>query len=182
MTRMGRTVSLAVVGILGLSGAACSIDVREHPSGRDGDVEIRTPLGGMSVKSNPLPDTGLPVYPGAQPFRERDEDDNASVSIDSWLFDLDVAAAKFRTPATPEQVVEFYRNEMATFGDVLECRGDIDFKGRDGHQHAVCDKKFLERDTQLVVGSGNNHRMVVVKPRASGAQFSIVRIQTDVRH
>ena len=182
MRYLARSVTTAVVLGVGLSVAACSIDVHEHPSGRDKDVDIRTPLGDMSLSSTAVPDTGLPVYPGAQPFRERDEDGNANVRIDSWLFDLDVAAAKFRTPARPEQVVEFYRGEMATLGEVVECRGEIDFKGRDGHQHAVCDPEFMERDTQLVVGTGNNHRMVVVTPRSGGAQFSIVRINTHPQH
>jgi len=67
-------------------------------------------------------DIGLPVYPGATPFKDKDSD---SSSADLLLlmnnFHLSVKAANFVTTDSPDHVLEFYRKPLAKFGEVLEC-------------------------------------------------------------
>jgi hypothetical protein len=171
-------VFIPVVGIL---VAGCSIDVRDHSRDRGAGLDVRTPLGSLSVKPDATVDTGLAVYPGAEPVRDGNEHESASVRVSSFLFDLNVDAAKFQTPATPADVIAFYRQELAAYGDVLECRGDIDFKGREGRQHAVCNEGALSRETQLVVGEEHHHRLVSIERRGQGSRFSIVRINARER-
>ena len=68
-------------------------------------------------------DIGLPVYPGATPFREKDSDSSAAnlgIVLNSFHFNLQVAS--FVTTATPDEVLEFYRKPLAKYGEVLECR------------------------------------------------------------
>ena len=159
--------------------AACDIRVRGDHHGPDADLDVRTPFGGFSARTDiDARETGLPSYPGARPLRDRDEGDRASVRINSSFFDFEVAAAKFESDDKPEAVAAFYREAMRTYGEVLECRGDVDFEGRRNRRRPVCDESFSGRETQLVAGSENNHRTVSIKPRGSGSEFAIVYINT----
>lgn len=67
-------------------------------------------------------DIGLPVYPGATPFRDKDNDSSAAdlgFVLNSFHFNLQVAS--FVTTDSPDQVLHFYRKPLARYGEVLEC-------------------------------------------------------------
>ena len=156
----------------------CAVDVHEEQRGDQKLVDIRTPVGAMTVNTNvEAPATGLPVYPGARPLQDGDDPRSANVSIGSSLFDLSVVAAKFESDDAPDRIIEFYRREMATYGAVTECRGDIDFKGGPGAQRPVCRGRG-SREIQLVAGTSERHRLVSIKPRRGGSEFAVVYIQT----
>ena len=67
-------------------------------------------------------DIGLPSYPGATPFKDKDSD-SSSADLGFLLnsFHFSVKAVSFVTPDSPEHVLEFYRKPLAKFGEVLEC-------------------------------------------------------------
>jgi len=67
-------------------------------------------------------DIGLPVYPGATPFKDNDSD-SSSADLLFLLnsFHFSVKAASFVTTDSPDHVLEFYRKPLAKFGEVLEC-------------------------------------------------------------
>jgi hypothetical protein len=66
-------------------------------------------------------DIGLPVYPGAKPFKDKDSDSSADVgfALNSVRFNLQVAS--FVTKDSREQVLGFYRKALSKYGEVLEC-------------------------------------------------------------
>jgi hypothetical protein len=67
-------------------------------------------------------DIGLPVYPGATPFKDQGSDSSsADVLFLLNSFHFSVKAASFVTKDSPEHVLEFYRKPLAKFGEVLEC-------------------------------------------------------------
>jgi hypothetical protein len=160
--------------------AACSVDVQDREAGKAGNVDIRTPLGDVSVRTDiDAATTGLRVYPGARPVRHRnDHPESADVNVGNSLFGVKVVAATFESDAEPDAVLGFYRNELKAYGDVIECHGDIDFKGRRGEERPVCREKWRSRDVQLVAGTEHRHRIVSVKPRGEGSEFAMVYIQT----
>ena len=41
--------------------------------------------------------------------------------------DLRVAALKYLSDDQPNEIAEFYRKELAAYGHVTVCRGDLDF-------------------------------------------------------
>ncbi len=163
-----------------LLASACDVDVRGNRPSRDADVDVQTPVGRLSVRTDErTPETGLAIYPGAQPLRADGEGNRATVAINTWFVDVEVAAAEFESPDAPAAVLAFYHTDLARYGEVLECRGDIDFKGRKARKRAVCDEHAADdRATQLVVGTEQRHRMVTVKPRGGGSEFSLVSIRT----
>jgi tellurite resistance-related uncharacterized protein len=159
---------------------ACRVIVREENEGSKKQVDIRTPLGSVAVHTDTeqVPDTGLPVYPGARRVRDDDGSGSADVNVGIGSFGVKVLAAKFESDDAPETIASFYKDKMGTYGTVTECRGEIDFKGRLGSQQAVCRERRSARDIQLVVGTEERHRLVVVKPRRNVSEFAIVFIET----
>jgi len=169
---------MAAVVTASLPLAACSIDVSEDDTPGRKDVDIRTPVGAMSVQTGVDVETGLRVFPGAEPLHERDAPESANVNIGTSLFGVKVAAAKFESDADPSTILAFYRSEMKTYGDVTECRGDVDFRGPSRDRRPVCREDRREDEIQLVVGTEGRHRLVSVKPRGDGTEFAVVYIQT----
>jgi hypothetical protein len=165
-----------------LSGAvllnACDVDV--HNKGTDQDVDVRTALGDISVHTNDGgAQTGLPLYPGAQPLRDHDKEaSSANISASSSLFGLHVAAAKFQSNDAPAAILAFYKDKMSTYGSVIECKGDVDFD--DQSKQPVC-RENSSGEIQLVAGTEPSHRIVSIKPRGNGSEFALVSIQVDER-
>lgn len=169
--------AIAVLSIAVLT-AACDVRVRHDDAGDGhGDLDMRTPLGDLSVRRDAgAGRVGLPVYAGARPLRDEGHA-NADVQIDTPLFALDVAAAKFETGESPETILAFYRTELARYGRVTECHGDVDFVGR-RNDRIRCRERWGGSERQLVTGSANDHRMVTVKPRGNGAEFALIHVDT----
>ena len=154
-----------------LALAGCDVSVREHEQGES--VDVRTPIADVSVRTDEPADTGLPVYPGAQPQRHNDGRDNANVRVDVPFVDVQVAAASFESADAPEKIAAFYAKEMRIYGDVTECRGELDFSA----SGPVC-KGSGSGTIQLGVGTEDAHRIVVVKPRGGASEFAVVYVRT----
>jgi hypothetical protein len=177
MTRYCASVSSAVLATV-LPLAACNLDVREREAGGK-DVDITTPIGNVSVRTNvESPDTGLAVYPGSRPLRDGKESESAAVNVGSSFFDVNVIAAKFESTDAREEVIGFYRNELRSYGEVTECRGDLDFRNQGGARRRVCREKLFADDFQLAAGPENQQHIVSVKPRSTGTEFALVYVQT----
>ena len=169
------TLALGFAALLPL--AACGVDVHEVERGKN--VDIKSPLGDLSVRTDVKnPDTGLRVYPGAQPLREHGDPESADVNISSKWFGVKVIAANYESNDTQDKILDFYRQEMKVFGTVTECRGDVDFRGGPGERRAVCKERPSARDIQLVTGTEDRQRLVSVKPRSGGSEFSLVYVNT----
>ena len=67
-------------------------------------------------------DIGLPMYPGATPFKEKDSDSSsADLGLVLNSLHVNVRVASFVTTDSPQQVLKFYRKPLAKYGEVLEC-------------------------------------------------------------
>ena len=175
MTRTMLTLVFAASALVPAIG--CGIDVHEAEPGKS--VDIKSPLGNVSVRTDVKNlDTGLPVYPGAQPLREHGEHESANVNVDSRWFGVKVIAAKYESDDAQDRILEFYRREMKTYGTVTECRGDVDFRGGPGARRVVCNERASSDDVQLVTGPEDRQRVVAVKRRGSGSEFSLVYVNT----
>lgn len=114
-------------------------DLKANGHGSNGNVDIRSPFGSLSVNSNPdLAALGMAIYPGAtqvttrrgSPFHmhdyDRDSDFNgvnddatsAHVELRSGNGGISVNVAEFETPATEDQVLQFYRQQLGEAGNV----------------------------------------------------------------
>lgn len=164
--------------LVATTATACSVDVqRERANGKD--VDIRTPVGDLSVKTEITTDgIGLPAYPGARPLTEDEEPSSANVNISSSLFGVKVQAAKYASDDAVDPIAAFYRRELERFGPVTECRGrDLEFRkgGTDGPQ---CGSRTARTEVQLGAGTDGDEHIVVVKPRGAGSELALVSVQT----
>ena len=78
----------------------------------------------MSAKDVDVRDVGLPVYPGARKKgarRRQQSRNNAHVNISSSLFGLKVVAVEYLSDDPPAKLVDYYKNQLKKYGNVLEC-------------------------------------------------------------
>jgi hypothetical protein len=97
------------------------------------------------------------------------------VQVGNSIFDVKVVAARYESSDDEKRIVDFYRNELKAYGDVLECRGNVNYRGG----RPVCREKPFEEDLQLVAGPEENQRIVAVKPRGDRTEFGLVHVQTN---
>jgi|SRR5688572_61343 hypothetical protein len=169
------TVATAAVLPLLVLATACAV-VHEEEDGKTTSVAISTPVGGLAARTGEnTGDTGLLVYPGAQLSRDEGDDDfdRANVAIGTPWFGLRVVAAEYESGEPPERILDFYRGQLQTFGDVTECRGDVNFK----NGKPDCRSQPRSDQVQLLAGREQNHRIVSVKPQGSGTEFALVSLQ-----
>lgn len=181
LSRWAGVSAVAITLALFLGLTACSMTVDKKGEGeKEKNVDIQTPFGGLKVRTDVDPkDIGLPVYAGARRLPDDDHDSSsANVTMNLPGFGMKVIAAKFESDDSSDQVLEFYRKEMKSYGSVTECKGDIDLKGDPGDQTITCKADVNLRDkVELAVGKGSSHRIVSVEPRAKGCKFALVYLQ-----
>lgn len=114
-----------VLGLL-LFAVGCHVQVDKGKNGEDKTVRIDTPLGGLHVRSDQTSagDLGLPVYPGAQINPDNEGDKSADVHLGFGQWQLRVQVVSYDTPDPQDKVIQFYKNAMGRFGDVIECQGN----------------------------------------------------------
>ena len=173
-----KALSLGAVAAAALLLAACEIRVGRDADRHPTDVDVDTPLGDLSVTKDAVPeDVGVAVYPGARPLEDGDDTDRANVYLDTPFLDLRVAALKYTSDDSPDAIAEFYRRELAAYGPVTVCRGDIDFE-RDPSPRCKS-RRSREGQLQVGVGTKGNFRMASVKPRGDGSEFAVVYVRAS---
>lgn len=168
-------VMVAVLPIVVLA-TACVVVHEEDEDGKTVRVGVSTPVGALAARTGEnAGNAGLSVYPGARLSRDSNDGDfeRAKVSIATPWVGLHVIAAEYESSESPERILNFYREQMKSFGAVTECRGDVNF--RNGRPE--CRSGGFSEDIQLLAGTEERHRMVYIKPRREGSEFALVSIQ-----
>ena len=179
--------SIVAFALLLLS--ACSINVKKDKGNdHDKNVDIDTPFGGIHVsKGANVHDTGLPVFPGAQPKTESDSDDDeksANVDISTSAFGLKVVALEYQTDAGPDKVIAYYKDKLKQYGNVLECHTNAKHYSYDAHSDA--DKDHSDelkcegtdgKTIELKAGTKSSQHIVAINPEGKGANFALVYVR-----
>jgi len=175
-TRRTALLVSAVVSIALLFAlSACS--VQKEKEGDNENVKIQTPMGALNVETNADPkDAGIALYPDAKPSPKSEGDHNsANVNIASSLFGLKVVALEYVSDDSPEKVTEFYKKELAKYGNVLDCDNGV---RENGDQLACSDKpRHHDNKRELVVGTKQRQHLVSIKPNGKGTKFALVYVQ-----
>jgi hypothetical protein len=162
----------AFLAVIALSG--CSVYTsKDSRTGQDKNVDIRTPLGSISVHTGE-----------SDPKDMEDHDGGANVNISSSFFGVKVVALKYQSSDSPDRVLGFYRKEMAKYGKVLDCTGgfNMTFHHHDGDSEVTCDDHSgsgHQYSEELKVGTEKNQRIVAVKPSGSGSEFALVYVRAS---
>ena len=139
---------------------------------------------GINITEEVAPEkTGMRVYPGAVMVTKNKGDDNsADIQFVFGEYGLKVIAAKLRSTDSPGKVAEFYRDELAQFGKVLDCADPnvVETKrATDEKSKALsCDGDKPRKNGMLYkVGRKNDQHVVEIKPNGDGSEFSLVHVK-----
>jgi hypothetical protein len=127
---------------------------------------------------------GLPLYPGARPKHE-DDNDPVNFGISAESFGLQLVVAKYESEDPPAKVVDFYRDKLKKYGKILECHsqkhgGDVEMN--DDKDSKDSKELKCEQDsgpvTELKVGTQHNQHVVAIEPRdaSKGTTFTLVYV------
>ncbi len=166
--------ALAVIVVL----AGCS--VQKSKDGGKENVKIQTPMGGLNVNTDAsAKDTGMPVYPGAKETPGKDGDHNsANVNISSSMFGVKVVAIEYLSDDSPDKVKEFYKKELAKFGNVMDCANGVREESKS--DDLTCSDKpqrGKHHGNELVVGTKQRQHIVSIEPNGKGTKFGLVYVQ-----
>jgi hypothetical protein len=187
---MNRSIRSAAAP-LALSTLACLVltgcHVSDHKNGNNDNVDIGTPFGSMQVKTNSNTDTsaiGIAAYPGAVPIKDNDKDSNsADINMSFGSFHLGVKAAGFQTPDNQDKVIAFYRNDLARYGDVIECANDTPIgQPTRTSQGLSCDTKHGahlstgDHGVELRTGSELHQHVVDIETHDGGTKIGLIAL------
>jgi hypothetical protein len=176
----------ALIGAMMISG--CSVNVKKEANGQDKQVDIKTLVGGIHVsKDADVVDTGLSVYPGAR-IRQKDtsgDDKSANVNISGFGFGIKVVALEYESDDSPDKLIDFYRDQLKRYGNVLECHTsshlDVNMNysdNSDKNSHSLTCDSGHGSNVELKVGTKENQHIVAVEPEGRGSKFSLVYVRT----
>lgn len=183
---MMRTVTLVAAACLVLA-TGCHVQVDKNADGKDKNVKIDTPLGGLHVRSGNTnaADVGLPVYPGATIAPDKDGDKSADVHLGFGEWQLRVKVVNYRTDDAQDKVLTFYQKALGRYGEVIRCQGDqpvgtptvtgegLSCTEGDGRGHVD-----LSGDLTLKAGSRHHqHILGIEKKDGSGTRFALIELQ-----
>jgi hypothetical protein len=174
------------LGVAVLLSSACSINVKKQKDGQDKQVDINTPVGGIHVSKDVNPeDVGIAIYPGAK-LKQKDfngENKSANVNISGFGYGLRVVALEYESDDVPAKIVDYYKDQLKRYGDVLVCHTsnlnvNADVKELDkGSDQLTCEGS-VGVNVELKVGTKENQHIVAVQPEGKGSSFSLVYVRT----
>ncbi len=156
---------------------------------KDKPFDVRSSIGDMHVgKDANAEKQGLPLYPGARPKKEKDNDPlNFGILTES--FGMKLMIAKYESDDPPAKIVDFYRGKLKKFGKVLECHsqkhgGDVDVRDDKDSKDSKDKELKCEEDSgpvvELKVGTEDNQHVVAIEPgdASKGSTFALVYVRT----
>ncbi len=132
----------------------------------------------------PAEKTGMKVYPGATPQRNKnDESESANLQFSFGDYGLKVIAAKLRSADAPDKVAQFYREDLARFGTVLDCSSAEappapPAPNAKKSKVLTCDgDKPRKNGMVFKVGTRDDQHIAEVRPEGTGSKISLVHVK-----
>lgn len=102
----------------------CKIHVDKGANGEDKSVQVDIPFGGIHVNTDQTTaaDLGLPVYPGAEIVKYKENDKSADIHMGFGEWELRVKVVNYSAPDSQDKVVAFYKKALGRYGDVISCQ------------------------------------------------------------
>ncbi len=120
-------------------------------------------------------DVGLPIYPGAKPYKKSGSDSEAG-RVSAWLggLGIKVAAMQMESSDSPQKVAEFYRKALGKYGKVLDCTNSATNRDDSGNALTCGDDKPDKDGMLFKAGTKAEQHLVAIDPHGGGSTFSLV--------
>jgi len=175
------------IGLVCLAG--CRIQVDKSKDGKDKNVKIDTPLGGLHVRADETSaaDVGLPPYPGARIAPDKDGDKSADVHLGFGEWQLRVKVVTYETSDPQDKVIAFYQKALGRYGDVIRCQGGqpvgtpaVTREGLTCSDDKGSSHVHVDDDSSISLRAGSRHHQHIFgieKSVGTGTRFSLVELQ-----
>jgi len=159
----------------------------QNSNNSDKPLDVQSSVGDLHVgKDADAHAAGLPVYPGARPKHEQNNEP-LNLAIQTESFGMKVVIAKYESSDPADKILAYYKEKMKKYGTVLEChhQGDnngahLDDNDEDRNRPLRCEGDGSGPVRELKVGNEGNAHIVDVEPSAGGKSttFSIVYVRS----
>jgi hypothetical protein len=137
-------------------------------------------------------DLGLPAYPGATIYKDKDNDAGADLGFTVGDVHFRLKAVNYVTSDSPTQILAFYRKPLSRFGEVLECdhgkpvgaltvtQSGLTCADKDDGNMQVNGSPNSSVDHELRVGTPSQFRIVAIDGPHSGTsstRFGMVYLE-----
>ena len=178
--------SLPIVFVL-----ACGMLCFVFPSSAQ-EKQDKEPEGGKGSKGAGIyfnaeacaKDVGLPVYPGARPHKEK-ENNSDSVKMGLWRgsFAFTLAVVKLESNDSPQKIAAFYKKALARYGTVLDCGAAASQSGNkdenESSKKLTCeDDKPKPGEMEFKAGTKEKQHIVGIEPNGNGTLFQLVYVES----
>lgn len=173
-----RLRAVAFGTLCGMLGVALTLRGQEKPGKGDQGAGIY-----FNAEAN-AKDVGLPIYPGARPHKDKD-DDKPSAKFGLWgsSFAFKLAVVKLESNDSPQKVAAFYKKALAKYGVVLDC-SDAASQTSQKDENQSSNKLSCEGDKpdppKMTFKSGTKEKQHVVgiEPNGPGSMFQLVYVES----
>ena len=135
----------------------------------DKPLDVQSSVGDLHVgKDADALKAGLPLYPGAHPKHDQNNDPlNFGILTES--FGLKLVVAKYESNDPAGKILAYYKDKMRKYGKVLECHNTNDNSGfhsdnnDDQNRPLKCEGDNSGPVRELKVGTEGNAHMVAIE-------------------
>jgi len=177
-------VASFALGVLLLGSATA-----QQSAGKD-SFDVQSSIGDLHMgKDADARKAGLPLYPGARPKHE-DDNDPLNLGVLTETFGFKLVIAEYESGDAPDKIIAYYRDKLKKYGKVLECHtkehGGDAHAGMNDEKHSKelkCEGDNSGPVTELKVGTDDNQHVVAIEPSQAGAgsTFALVYVHTQGR-
>lgn len=147
----------------------------------DKPLDVTSSIGDLHMgKDADAQKAGLPLYPGAHPKHD-DNNDPLNFGILTESFGMKLVVAKYESADPPAKILAFYRDKMKKYGKVLECDDANDNSGFHSDDDKASTPLKCEGENRgpvktLKVGTEGNAHIVSIESAdtSKGTTFDIV--------
>src|ERR1700722_18931856 len=165
-------LALVAVGYIIISTQS----IRAQDSKKSGDVNA-----GITVSSQATAkEVGLPVYPGAKPHKDKDNDSAANLGLWGGSFGFKMVLLKMESPDSADKVATFYQKALAKYGPVLDCSNPNAAKTSDDDKSGkiTCgDDKADAGERLYKSGTKEKQHIVSIKTGGGGTDFTLLYLE-----
>lgn len=176
----GVRVFLLLFTIALMTSALTAQDQRSKSDGDKHTIRLETDSGRYGVASEGLDPKrlGVAIYPGAKVDESENVGKGAHLSLDWGKVSAHLYAQKYITTASPDEVLSFYRKQLAKYGKILECPNHKPLVSVTSELKCEDSKDSHDDGSfELKSGTDNSQHIVGVTPKDHGTEIGIVYLE-----
>jgi hypothetical protein len=167
------------------AGLALALVLGAHPAGM-ALADASKPADGFSAglevrKLANVAEIGLPVYPGAVPRKDADDEGGASLGLWGGIFGIRLQVVKLQSADGADVVAAWYRHALSGMGRLVDCSAGAPPPApatQTPQKLLGCGSDRPPPGSALFkVGLPNHVRIVNIEPMGSGSRLQLVRLQ-----